>query len=240
MKIFFTLFLGLLPFISQAQLKYCFDDNLTGIYGSSKNGEQLSIVANGHNRVEFRNFVMNVKPFSSMKYSGSNMTENDFLITEDIGYKINNISLFIVHQYNYSYLRNIRWDHWIGSGVGKKFEIKKWLYLNLSYAMMYEYRRYYEQPVESIIRNSFRVKVGLKTKSTQLLLEYYVQPNINDNKDVNIFGTAQLVLFADRFINLIVQNTYNYQSTDVISTIQCTTIGFKFKLESKPEEKIEK
>ena len=236
MRILFTLSLLLTSLISHAQLKYSLDDNLTGIYGSAKNGEQLSLVANGNNRLELKNFYLDVKPFSSVKYSGSNMTENDFLIRQDVGYKANNLTLFVVYQYNYSYLRGIKSDHWFGSGVGRKFEINDHFYVGLSYAALYEYRRYYEQAVETIIRNSFRVKVGLKSKSTQLLLEYYVQPNINNQKDVNMFGSAQLVLFADRFINFVVQNTLNYQSTDKIEMIQSTTVGFKLKLVSKEEK----
>ena len=60
-------------------------------------------------------------------------------------------------------------------------------------------------------------------------LEYKFLDRKNDLKDINIFGSTTLSLFNNKSINFIIQNTYNYISTDKIKTIQSTSIGIKIK-----------
>lgn len=234
-KILFILLI--LPVISQAQIKYVLDNALTGTYATSKAGDQTAVVLNGTNHlVTKRNVYMDLNPYYSLKYSGIRNIDNEILIREDIGYKDTGMSIFVFHQYNHSLIRGISSDNLYGVGIGKRLHVKNHFYVGLSYCVLYEYRKYSLQPVDAILRHSFRTKFKVDYKSVQLLFEYYFQPSVNDIKDLNIFGSTSLVFFKDKPLSFVIQNVYNYMSTDNVRTIQNTTFGFKYKLKSKYEK----
>jgi hypothetical protein len=163
------------------------------------------------------------------------LINNEFLTKEDIGIKDKSISVFLVHQYNSSLIRNISSDNWIGLGIGKSFLIDKTIKFSISDCLENEYRKYYYSNIETIIRNSLRAKLKFTYKGIQLSCEYFYQPNINDPTDVNIFGTTSLNLFEGKPVSFIIQNVYNFVSTSSVRVIQNTTFGLNLKICKKPK-----
>ena len=228
MKLFFLILL--LPIVTNAQLNYNLDNNLTGSYATSKSGDQTGFVLNGTNNISDKNKYFDVNPYYSLRYSGTNKIDNELLSREDIGFFDNTVSAFVVHQYNMSFIRGITSDNWFGVGVGKKIYETNHFDLSLSYCFENEYRKYDNLPMETIYRNSFRIKTKFIYKDIQLHLEYYIQPNINNENDINIFGTASLNFFNSKPVSLLLENVYNFISTDNIRVIQNTTLGIKIKI----------
>ena len=216
------------------KIKYSLDNSLTGTYATSKSGDQTAFVLNGLNHFGIKhNIYFDVNPYYSLKFSGTNNIDNEFLTREDIGYKDSGLSVFVVHQYNSSLIRGISSDNLCGVGVGKMFKLNKHLMFGVSYCSEYEYRKYSELSLETILRNSFRAKLKLDVKDIQFNFEYYFQPSMNDIKDINIYGTSSLVFFNNKSVSFVIQNVYNYMSTDRIKIIQSTTLGIKVKLKNK-------
>jgi len=222
----------LLLLVSQSvfsQIKINSDNNLTGSFNTTKAGDQPSMVINGNNRVYLNKFYFDVNPFYQVSQTNHKLTANELLIRDDIGFNDSIISLFLVHQYNSSFIRGISSDNWFGLGISKNIISNKNIVFNLSACIENEYRRYTDVYIERILRESYRAKIKLNYETISLSFEYYFQPNVNDLKDINIFGSTTLSLFNNKSINFIIQNTYNYISTDKIKTIQSTSIGIKIK-----------
>jgi len=222
--------------ICNAQVCYNFDNALTGSYATTKSGDQTAISFNGINHIGFNNMYSDINPYYSLKYTGRNKTDDELLTREDIGIKNKVVSLFAVHQYNSSYIRGISSDNWMGIGIGKHYDLNKNMFIALSYCNEYEFSKYDRRNVENILRCSFRTKLKINYADVQFIFEYYFQPNVNNINDLNIFGSSTLVFFNNKPVSFIVQNMYNYISTDKIKTIQNTTFGFKLKLSKKNEQ----
>ena len=224
------LFLLFLPLVTNAQLKYNLDNSLTGSYATSKIGDQTGLVFNGLNHFEVKKTYWDINPYYSIKYTGTKKIDNELLSREDIGRWDKSISVFLVHQYNSSFIRGISADNWIGAGIGKTVKIKEHISISLSYCVQYEYRRYLNSPLETILRNSIRGRIRCDYKDVQLSVEYYFQPNIDNSNDINIFGSTSITLFNSKPVSLTFQNVYNYMSTDKVKLIQNTTAGIRVKL----------
>jgi hypothetical protein len=117
-----------------------------------------------------------------------------------------------------------------GLGFGKKFFFGEHVTTSVSYCLLNHYRKYSEMDIHKTMRNSFRARLKLDYPHIGFSAEYYFQPNINDIKDINIFGTVSMSIFNSKPVNLVVQHVYNYISTDNVKNLQATTIGFRVKL----------
>lgn len=212
------------------QIKIVLDNNITGSYNTTKVGDQPSLVVNCNNHFVKNNFYCDFNPYYNISFTGQKMTGNEFTLKDDIGFHDEKLSVFLVHQYNSSYIRGISSDNLIGVGVGQHFKFKKHILTSVSYCILHEERKYSDKDFESILRNSFRIKLKLDYTNVALLLEYYIQPTVNDIEDLNAWGSTSLILFNNKPINFVIQNVYNYISTDKIKKIQSTSIGLKIKI----------
>lgn len=221
----------LIPHYSIGQVKYDLENNITGSHSTTKSGDQRTILVNGANQVTYKKISLDFNPFYNLIYQGDKLTSNEMLHRQNLSYTdSNNVSFFILHQYTSSYIRNIVSDNMFGLGLGKKININKHITTSISYCLLNHYRRYSEMTMEKTIRNSVRLKLRMDYKHIGFSTEYYFQPNINDNKDINIFGTVGVSVFNSKPINLVFQHVFNYISTDAIRNLQATTIGVKVKL----------
>ena len=50
----------LLPLISLGQLKWSFDNTLTGVYGTTKTGNQLTLTMGGLNSIDYKKFGFDI------------------------------------------------------------------------------------------------------------------------------------------------------------------------------------
>lgn len=233
MNKFLLLVVLCLPFMCRAQYNYRLENNVTGSYSTSKNGDQTSLVLNGINHVDNGRQYIEVNPYYSLIYSGKTVIDNEFLTREDIGIKDKSVSVFIVHQYNSSLIRSISSDNWIGLGIGKTFLIGKTFKFSISDCLENEYRKYYYSDIQTTVRNSLRAKIKFTYRGIQLSSEYFYQPNINDPTDINIFGTTTINIFEGKSVSFIIQNVYNFVSTTSVHVIQNTTFGLNIKIYSK-------
>lgn len=232
MKLLKILLLILLPTIAFGQVKFNLSENVSGAYNTIKAGDQYVFTVNSTNHADFgKKWYADLNPYYNIGYIADKVSANELLSKHDIGTKWKSLSVFAVGQYNSSFIRGIDHDNWMGLGIGKRLISTKQLSASLSYAYLYQFRKYTGHELETIARNSIRAKVNLDLKQVDLALEYYYQPAFNNPSDLNVFGTMTLAIFADRPINLILQNTYNYISTDKVKVIQSTTIGLKIKIQ---------
>ena len=206
------------------------NENITGSYNSLKSGEQLLISINSLNHFELSRWYMDINPYYNLGYLQKSMSSNELSTKEDIGAHWNRLSTFIATQYNSSFIRDIDYDQWYGIGIGRRFNINKRISVSLSYCYQYEFRRYKDKLEEEIQRSSIRSKIGINYTNFNLSFEYYFAPSNSTINDINIFGSSTLTLLPNRPINFIVQNIYNYISTDRVKTIQNTTIGLRVKI----------
>ena len=236
MKYILTILL-LITNISLGQVKINLTESITGSYNTIKTGNQIILVINSQNHIDFINNTylsplhtyIDVNPLYTISYVGSNITSNELLSKEDFGYKLDNYSIFLVNQINTSLIRNINLDIWNGIGVGKKFNINSRLFTSLSYALLDESRKYNNLNVEYIKRNSVRCKIIGNYDNFNINFEYYYQPNMKFN-DIDMFGSSTISIFPKKPISFVIQNVYNFMSSNKIKTIQSTTLGVKINI----------
>ena len=211
-------------------IKLNLNENITGSYNTLKSGDQLLLSINSLNHIELSKWYMDINPYYNLGYIQKVMSANELSTKEDIGTHWNRFSAFIATQYNSSFIRSIDHDQWYGVGVGRKFNINKKISTSLSYCYQYEFRKYKDKSNEEIQRSSIRAKIGINYTNFNLSFEYYFAPSTNTMNDLNIFGSSTLTLFPNKPINFIIQNIYNYISTDRVKIIQNTTIGLRVKI----------
>ena len=233
MKKLIIILLVALPLYSNGQFKMSLDNNVTGSFNTTKVGDQPSLVVTCNNHFVKDNFYFDFNPYYNLSYTGQKLTGNELTLKENIGFRDEKLSVFIVHQYNSSYIRNISADNLIGVGVGQHFKYKEHVTTSVSYCILHQYRKYANINYQSILRNSFRVKLKLEYTNVGFAFEYYFQPNVNDIKDINIWGSSSIILFNHKPINFVIQHVYNYISNDKVKTIQSTSLGFKIKINKK-------
>ena len=207
-----------------AQFKKTFNETVTGSYNTIKTGEQIIASVNSLNHADYGKFEFDINPIYNVTYVAGKMTANEFMNKTNIGFKHNTLSFFYLNQYDTSLIRSIDWDEWNGLGFGKKFKISEKFSTSLSYCFEQQLRKYVGSDLETIYRNSFRLKSSLNYDTVAFSIEYYYQPAINTN-DVNVFGTSKITILPNKPVSFVVQNTYNYMSTDPVKTIQNTTFG---------------
>ena len=143
----------------------------------------------------------------------------------------NNLEYFTTYQFNYSLIRSINSEHWIGTGLSIK--CKKDNYnLSLSYATLIDNTNYFNDlNNQTIFRHSIRFKCGLQNKILAFNGEYYFQPKFNYLSDYIIYGTGSVSFFPKSKVNLIVQDVLNYQTRSNIKLIHNVSIGIRVKID---------
>ena len=207
-----------------AQIKKTFNETISGSYNTIKTGEQILVSLNSQNHAEYKKFELDINPLYNVAYTGGKMTANEFINKTNVAFKHNSYSFYYLNQYDASFIRRIDWDEWNGLGAGKKFILSDKITIWTSYCFEQQLRKYIGSDMETIYRNSFRLKSALNYTSFTVALEYYYQPAINMD-DVNIFGTSKVTILPNRPVSFVIQNTYNYMSADPVKVIQNTTFG---------------
>ncbi len=224
--LFFFLFLK-----SQNELNL--ENNLTGIYSQSRSSN-LGLNFNGLNGFYHNHLSFDFNTNYLLKLNDA-ITENEFLHRSTIDYDKGKWDVFITHQYNYSLIRKIESDNWIGIGFGlkKKFTSSK---ISFSYAFMYQSANYTDSPMEQELRHSLRLRYKVDTKLIGFSTEFYYQPTIFDFSDYIILGTSKIVILPEHKINFIIQDVLNIRSESDITTLHNLTIGLGVKLNKKFEK----
>jgi hypothetical protein len=165
MRLLLSIFLSFSLF-SQTEIKL--DNNLTGILSTS-NTTAFGFNYVGNNSIDFKKISYDFSTNYATRFS-PNLKENEFIQRQNIGYEKEKWDMFITHQYNYSLIRKIKSDNWIGIGAGLKF-IFNWGKLFLSYATIYQNSEYFIIERETIFRHSVRTKIKLEKKNVCLSSE---------------------------------------------------------------------
>lgn len=225
MRLLFAILLLSLNTFSQTEIKL--DNNLTGIL-SSNNTTTFGFNYVGSNSIDFKKISYDFSTNYATRFSPT-LKENEFIQRQNVGYEKEKWDLFITHQYNYSLIRKIYSDNWIGIGGGLKFKYK-WGKFSFSYATIYQNSQYFTEIQESIFRHSFRTKIKIEKKIVTFSSEYFIQPNIINFEDIVIYGTSRLSLNAGKSISFIIQDVINYRKSSDIKTIHNLSlcIGYKF------------
>lgn len=219
--IFLSLFL-----FAKSQNEINLDNNITGIYSQSSKSN-LGLNFNGNNGFYHNHLSLDFNTNYLLKISDQ-IQENELLQRSTIDYDKGKWDAFITHQYNYSLIRKINSDNWIGTGFGlkKKFEKSK---ISFSYAFMFQKSVYRDLPTDEIWRHSLRLKYRIENKYLGFTTEIYYQPNISDFSDYIVLGTSRIIILPENKINFLIQDVINFRSQSEITTLHNLTIGLGVK-----------
>lgn len=231
MRLLLSIFLSFSLF-SQTEIKL--DNNLTGILSTS-NTTAFGFNYVGNNSIDFKKISYDFSTNYATRFS-PNLKENEFIQRQNIGYEKEKWDMFITHQYNYSLIRKIKSDNWIGIGAGFKF-IFNWGKLSLSYATIYQNSEYFILESESIFRHSVRTKIKLEKKNVCFSSEYFFQPNMFNFKDVIIYGNSKISLFTGKSVSFVIQDVVNYRSSSSVETVHNLSLGIGYKFNKKVSQK---
>ena len=154
--------------------------------------------------------------------------DNEFIQRINIGHSEKFWDLFGTYQFNYSLIRNIDVNNWIGAGAGVKKKFS-WGKLSFSYAALYDHTQYSDGVISETMRHSFRPKVKVENKIVSLIFEYFYQPSMKDFGDYIIIGNTKLTILPQNKINFVVQDVLNFRSMSDVRTIHALTFGLNYK-----------
>lgn len=220
--LFFCLIITQITFTQVLNL----DNNLTGILSSNQN-TQISLQYSGLNKFDYKKSSIELGTVYSVRLNPK-MTENEFSNRINISRTFKYFDVFTNYQYNYSYIRKINSDNWLGIGIGVKKNFD-WGRLSISYATIYQNINYVTEPSKDIFRHSLRFKVKYTHKLFLLNTEYFYQPNFQDYRDVIVFGTTKISFLPQKSFNFIISDILNYNSTSNVKLLHNLTIGFGYK-----------
>lgn len=225
MKLLLTIFLFLtLNIFCQTDIKL--DNNFTGIY-SSNTVTTFGFNYVGNNSFDFKKTSLDFSTNYAMRFNPQ-LRENEFAQRVNLGYEKEKWDAFTTYQYNYSLIRKIEADHWIGLGMGLKqnFKFGK---ISVSYAAIYQNSDYFETERQDIFRHSLRTKIKLSAKNISFSSEYFFQPNMTNFSDLIVFGNSKISLFTSKPFTFIIQDVVNYRSTSSVRMIHNLSLGVGYK-----------
>lgn len=211
--------------LSQTEIKL--DNNFTGILSTNKT-TTFGFNYVGNNSIDFKRISYDFSTNYSTRFSPT-LKENEFNQRQNVGYEKEKWDLFITHQYNYSLIRQITSDNWLGVGGGLKFKYN-WGKISVSYATIYQSSEYFSQSDEFLFRHSLRCKLKIEKKNISFSSEYFYQPSFSNFNDVIVYGNSKISLFTNRSVNFIIQDVVNYRSTSTVKTIHNLSLGIGYKL----------
>jgi hypothetical protein len=213
---------------SYAQTEISLDNSLSGSLNQGKSGKIIGFNFIGNNSFDFGKHIALDLGTNYNKIYTPKVTQNELIQKVNLGYNKEHWDLYITHQYNYSLVRSIQADNWLGIGGGIK-EKFKWGKVSLSYAFIYQNTDYMYNPTTNKLRHSIRTKIKIDKKLFSLSTEYYYQPNIENSKDYIVYGTAKLTLLTGKPISFIIQDQMNFRSIDDVKMINNLTFGITYK-----------
>ena len=224
--IFITTYLNLFSQIDDS-VKISLDNNLTGMLGTSES-TQFGLNFSGNNGVDFKRMGIDITTNYNIGYSNE-LTSSELVQKENITYNRSKSDLFFTHQFNYSYLRQIRSDNSFGVGFGLKKKLNSGK-ISLSYALIYQTVDYQSNTYSDVFRHSVRAKFVYENKLIGLSFEYYYQPSILKSNDYIIYGTTKMSIKTKSKITFIIQDVLNFRSMSSIKTINNLTFGVGYQL----------
>ena len=212
------------------------DNSLNGIVSNSISS-QLGLTYVGEN-----SFIKNKWDITSVtNYTltfSPNISENELLQRVSFDVRENKWSYFTNYQYNYSYVRKIQSDNFLGIGTGFKKEFT-YIKSSISYAILFHQSNYFNGEDENIFRHSLRLKFSLEKKNWEIISEYYYQPNVTNIRDNIIYGTTKISFFPKNKLNFTIGDIFNWRSQSDVKIIHNLTIGVGYKFQKSIKTKRE-
>jgi len=232
MRKLFLITLLILTVKSYAQTEISLDNSLSGSLNQGKSGNIIGVNFTGNNSFDFgKHIALDLGTNYNTQYTPE-LTQNELIQKVNLGYNKEHWDLFTTYQYNYSLVRSIQSDNWLGIGGGIK-EKFNWGKASLSYAFLYQNTDYMINPSTNKLRHSIRAKIKIEKKKFGITTEYYYQPNIKDFNDCIIYGTTKLTLFPTKPFNFIIQDQMNFRSTSDVRMMNNLTFGIAYKFTKK-------
>lgn len=205
---------------------YNFDNSLTGVLVQS-NSKNINITYIGNNTVNFRKLDVNSMLNYTIGFSPS-INQNEFSHKLNISHENKNMFLFVNNQYNYSLIRSMQNDNWVGLGVGykKKFKNSK---VSLSYGVIYQNTQYFNDSIKQNIRHTVRFRYNYDKNKFGFYCEYYYQPSMIAN-NIIVTGNTKLIFKSNKNLSFMIQDVINYASTSKVVMIHNLTIGLGYLL----------
>ena len=219
-----------LPGLSFGQNKLSLDNSITGAHSTTKFGNQSEVMINGSNTLQYKQFGFDFNPYYSLVYSPK-MSENELNLRQNIRFEGKKMNLFVTMQYNKSFIRDIKSEHWVGIGGGKKFYNNEKFKYSISYAVIYDKKTFTNGVTDGFFRNSLRGKVKYKGKLANISFEYFYQPAFKDFNDYIVYGKSQLILLPSKPINFVIEQNLNYNNFSNVKLIQSVSFGINYSLE---------
>jgi hypothetical protein len=215
-----------------SQTEITLDNSLSGSLNKGKTGNIIGVNYSGNNSLDFgKHISLDLGTNYNIQYTPE-LSQNEFIQKANFGYNKEKWDLFTTYQYNYSLVRDISGDNWLGVGGGIK-EKFNWGKASLSYAFLYQNTNYTYKTDEVKLRHSVRIKLKIDKKKFALSTEYFYQPNINDFNDCIIYGSSKLILFPGKKLNFVIQDQMNFRSTSSVKMINNLTFGINYKFSKK-------
>ena len=232
MKYLLLLISILFSITSNAQTEISLDNSLSGSLNQGKSGNIIGVNFTGNNSFDFgKHIALDLGTNYNTQYTPE-LTQNELIQKVNLGYNKEHWDLFTTYQYNYSLVRSIQSDNWLGIGGGIK-EKFSWGKASLSYAFLYQNTDYMLNPSTNKLRHSIRAKIKIEKKKFGITTEYYYQPNIKDFNDCIIYGTTKLTLFPTKPFNFIIQDQMNFRSISDVRMMNNLTFGIAYKFTKK-------
>jgi hypothetical protein len=219
----------IIPILSFTQVKWSLDNTFTGVYGTTKTGNQLTLTAAGTNSIDYKKFGFDYNPTYIIQYSPE-LTNNEYLSRQNFRFSQANYDAFITHTFNYSFIRGISSDNFIGIGGGIKREKKDKFKISLSYAILYQNTQFANNAIKEYVRHSIRTRIKLTGVKVQFISEVYYQPTVSDFNNYIVNANNQLILFPKNKVNLTFQDLISYRSDSPSPMIHKLTVGMKIKI----------
>ena len=210
-----------------AQKELTLDNSLTGIYNTSKTS-QFGVNFIGNNSLDLNKKISLDLVTNYQSRFSPKIIDNELIQRVNLGYSKEYYDVFTTYQFNYSLVRGIQSNNWIGVGGGlkKKFNFGK---ISLSYAILYDNTYYMDSEITQTVRHSVRPKIKLENKFFSVSSEYFYQPSIIDKSDYIIYGNTKLLILPQNKVNFVIQDVLNYRSISDVKTIHALTFGLNYK-----------
>ena len=163
MKFFLTLFLSISFLIASSQDTIIKEskNTMTGIYSQSGTSQKISLSLLSDNSIKSNLFDISTGTTFAYVY-GTTVLGNDIQQKTYIRYD----NEFLLHVFNYSYIRGINSENSYGIGYGKW-----WKLVSVTYALLYQTTQYSDFTRSDIYRHSFRLKFHFEIKKINLSFE---------------------------------------------------------------------
>ena len=218
------------------QIDLKFNNNFTGIFSSNLT-KSIGFNYVGNNSIEYKKASLDINTNYALRLEAG-LKEHEFSQRQGISWYFKKYNLFVTHQYNYSLLRNIHSDNWLGLGLGIRPALKAGK-LSLSYATIYQNTLLSGGERAAQFRHSLRVKIKLVKKNISFSSEFFYQPALSDFNDMIITGNTQISFFIQKPVNFIIQDVVNYINRSNIILVHNLTLGIAYKFDKSFDKKVD-